>query len=67
MFLYDLLCFLILFPSCNAFAVLAFLEAVKASSHVKKLGRPAVVIWFNSLKPQLKHFVQDFDLREAFK
>lgn len=65
----DLLCFLVyyhhLFPSPNAFTVLAFLEAVQAASHVK-LGRPAFVTWFNCLKPQLKHFVQDFYLHGTF-
>lgn len=53
-------------PSLNAFAVLAFLEVVKASSQVKKLGRPAFGIWFNSLQTQLKNSVQDFDLHDTF-
>lgn len=54
-----------IFTSPKGFAFLVFLEAVQASSHVK-LGRPAFVIWFNSLKQQLKHFVWDFYLPGVF-
>lgn len=65
----DLLCFPLCcsrLPSPIAFAVLAFLEAVKAGSHDKKLGRPVFFMSFKSLKSELKHFVWAFSLHGAF-